>query len=98
LDILKILEEDARTPVEDMATMLAVDGKTVEDRVRELKKAGVIRKFKASIDWKKMGRSPAKAIIQVKVVPAGEGRVFQNMQRACRRQQGKRCRGCKRRI
>jgi len=37
LDILKILEEDARTPVEDMATMLAVDGKTVEDRIRELK-------------------------------------------------------------
>jgi len=55
LDILKILEEDARTPVEDMATMLAVDGKTVEDRIRELKKAGVIRKFMASIDWKRWG-------------------------------------------
>jgi DNA-binding Lrp family transcriptional regulator len=81
-DILKILEEDARAPVKDMATMLAVDEKTIEARIKELKKEGVIRKFKTSINWKKLGKSSAKAIIQVKVVPqerAGFSRICKEL-------------------
>lgn len=69
LDLLKILEEDSRIPAKDLAVMLNTDEKTIEKRIAELKKAGVIRKFKAAIDWRKMGCHKAVAIIQVKVVP-----------------------------
>lgn len=69
MELLKILEDDARIPLSDMATMLETDEKTVEDRIAGLRKTGVIRKFKTSINWKKAGRHLAAAIIQVKVVP-----------------------------
>ncbi|MBN2252032.1 MAG: Lrp/AsnC family transcriptional regulator [Candidatus Altiarchaeota archaeon] len=69
MEILKILEDDARISLKDMAVMLDVDAKTIEKRIKELRSAGVIRKFKTSINWKKAGRRPAVALIQVKVVP-----------------------------
>ena len=81
-DILKILEEDARTPLSDMAAMLKTDEKTVDARIKKLKKEGVIRKFKSSIDWKKIGKHPVAAIIQVKVVPqerAGFSRICKEL-------------------
>ncbi len=68
-EILKILEEDARIPAKDLAVMLKTNEKTVEERIRKLKKDGIIRKFRTSIDWKKLGKHKASAIIQVKVVP-----------------------------
>ena len=69
MEILKILEEDARIPSKDMAVMLKTDEKKIEERIKALKKEGIIRRFKTSIDWKKLGKHKASAIIQVKVVP-----------------------------
>lgn len=69
MEILKILEEDARIPLKDLAVMLKSDEKTLEKRIAELKKVGVIQKFKAAINWKKLGVHRAVAIIQIKVVP-----------------------------
>ena len=69
MEILKILEDDARISLMDIATMLKTDEKTIENRIAELKKIGVIRKFKTSINWRKTGKHIATAVIQVKVVP-----------------------------
>lgn len=69
MEILKILENDARIPVKDMATMLDTDKKTIEERIAELQKKDVIKKYKTIIDWKKMGKHPVIGLIQVKVVP-----------------------------
>lgn len=69
LEILKVLEKDARIPAKELAVMLDLDEKTVEKRIEKLRKDGVIRKFIASINWKKLGRHNVSAIIQVKVVP-----------------------------
>jgi DNA-binding Lrp family transcriptional regulator len=69
IEILKILEDDARVPLSDMATMLKTNEKTIENAIARLRKAGVIRKFRTSINWKKAGKRLAAAVIQVKVVP-----------------------------
>ena len=82
LEILKILEEDARIPAKDLAVMLKSDEKTIEEKIKKLKKEGIIRKFRTSIDWKKLGKHRASAIIQVKVVPqerAGFSRICQEL-------------------
>lgn len=67
--ILNILVDDARIPSVELAKMLDLSEKEVEEKINELKKRGVIRKFKASVDWKKLGKKRSTAIIQVKVVP-----------------------------
>jgi DNA-binding Lrp family transcriptional regulator len=67
--LLKLLEDDARIPVEELSKMLDISIKDVEKKIDDLKKAGVIRKFKTSVNWKKLDKSMSAAIIQVKVVP-----------------------------
>ena len=69
MKILKILEDDARIPSSEIATMLDSDEKTVNERIKKLRRRGVIRKFKTSINWRKVGRHIVTAIIQVKVIP-----------------------------
>lgn len=72
--ILEILDEDGRTTEKDIATMLGLSERDVRERIKELKKKGVIRGFKAVVDWRKAGRRKVMAAIQVKVVPqAREG-------------------------
>ncbi len=68
-EILKLLEEDARITVSEIAQMLDISNKEVEEKISLFKKTNIIRKFKAIIDWKKKGKSRSTAIIQVKVVP-----------------------------
>ncbi len=69
IELLKILEEDARIPTDEIATMLGISGPDVEKRINDMKSDKVIRRFKTSIDWKVAGVQRALAIIQVKVVP-----------------------------
>ncbi len=69
MKILEIMEKDARIPLKDMATMLSLEEKEINKRIKKLKKRKIIRKFKTSINWKKTGKHMATAIIQVKVVP-----------------------------
>ncbi len=69
MELLKILENDARIPAKEIAVMLDTDEKTVNERINKLKKSGIIRKFRTSINWRKAGRRPVTALIQVKVVP-----------------------------
>lgn len=69
IEILKLLEDDSRIPIKDIATMLDTNENKIEDRIAKLKKTGVIRKFKTIINWKKAGIHIIRAMIQVKVVP-----------------------------
>ena len=67
--LLGLLEQDATLSAKDLATMLGGGEKEVEKAISDLKKKGVIRKFKAVVDWKKVDGKHASALIQVKVVP-----------------------------
>lgn len=69
MEILKVLEEDARVPLKDLAVMLGLPEDEVTARIDKLKKNKIIRKFNTTIDWKRAGVEKVYAIIQVKVVP-----------------------------
>lgn len=86
-EILKILEDDARIPIKEMAKMLDLDEREITRRIAKLEKEKIIRKFKTSIDWKKKGKHRSAAIIQVKVVPqqrAGFSRICKEISKDSR--------------
>ncbi len=55
IEILRILEEDARTPLTEIARKVKLSHETVRYRLRKLVKSGVIEKFTIRIDKKKLG-------------------------------------------
>ena len=52
-EILKLLSSNARYTADDIATMLGADVKEVENTIKKLEKDGMIRGYKAVIDWDK---------------------------------------------
>lgn len=70
--ILEVLEQDARTTPEQIATMLGLDTQTVHDAIRQLEAEGIIRRYKTVVDWDRFGEERVFAFIDVKVSPARE--------------------------
>ena len=72
--LLKLLSRDSRTSPADLAVMLGVSEDEVLGEIREMEKAGVIRGYKAVIDWDRLDSAYVSAIIELKVTPkAGLG-------------------------
>lgn len=67
--LLQILEENARISMGEIAAMAELAEREVEDRIRNLQKAQIIRKFTAVIDWERAGNEQVSAIIDLKVAP-----------------------------
>ena len=72
INILKILADNARSSVEDIAIMSGLDEKTVVENIKELERAGLIRGYKAVIDWEKLDNAFVSALIELKVTPQDE--------------------------
>ena len=73
-DILKLLSQNARYTAEEIAIMLDVDEKEVESAIKEMEKDGLLRGYKAVIDWEKLDDAFVSAIVELNVVPkAGLG-------------------------
>lgn len=73
-EILKLLDRNARYTVSEIAAMLSRDEKEVEKEIKQYEKDGVIRGYKAVIDWEKLDGAYVSAIIELTVVPkAGLG-------------------------
>ncbi len=72
--ILKLLTKDARMSPAEMAAVLGLTEAEVSASLREMEKAGIIRGYKAVIDWEKTKEAYVSAIIELKVTPkAGYG-------------------------
>lgn len=67
--ILKILEENARISLEDLAVMVDDTPEGVAARLDEYRAAGVIRGFHTLVDWEKAGVPRVQAIIELRVTP-----------------------------
>lgn len=74
-DILQILEQEANTTPAQMAERTGLSKRKVTRLVRELEAAGVIRKYKAVINWERAGAERVYAFIEVRVTPE-RGRGF----------------------
>ena len=72
--LVKLLSKDSRTSEEDMATMLGLSVEEVHREIAEMEREGIIRGYKAVIDWERLDEAYVSAIIELKVTPkAGLG-------------------------
>lgn len=70
--VLKILAENARCPVDDIAVMSGLSREQVEKEISELEQAGFIKGYKAVINWEKIDNASVSALIELKVIPQAE--------------------------
>ena len=67
--IFEALEKDARLTPEQISTMTGVPAAEVEKTIKKAEKDRAILKYKAIIDWAKLGEEQVWALVEVKVVP-----------------------------
>lgn len=73
-EILKLLARNARYTNEEIATMLDISEQDVATSIKELEKDGLLRGYKAVVDWEKLDEAYVSAIVELNVVPkAGLG-------------------------
>ncbi len=68
-EILKILENDARTTVKQISTMTGAPVSEVSSLIKQAEKDRTILKYKTIINWDKAGNERVWALIKVKVTP-----------------------------
>lgn len=67
--ILKLLSKNARYSNEDLAVMTGLSEDEVTAEIAEMEKGGLIRGYKAVIDWERLDSAKVSAIIELKVEP-----------------------------
>lgn len=67
--LLSLLEENARYTNRQLAVMLGRTEEEVEAAIEAYEKSGVIRGYKALVDWDKTGEDKIFARIEIKVTP-----------------------------
>jgi len=67
LEVLRLLEENARMKDEEIAEILALPVDRVKEIIKKLEDDGVILKYKAIVDWEKVQEDFVYALINVKV-------------------------------
>jgi DNA-binding Lrp family transcriptional regulator len=73
-EILKLLARNARFTSEEIATMLDTTVDEVNSSIKELEKDGLLKGYKAIVDWEKLDDAYVSAIVELNVVPkAGLG-------------------------
>ena len=69
IEILKLIEKDAKLSAEQIATMLDCDVQSVKDDIAEMEKSGVILGYNTVVDWEKTDLETVSAMIDVKLTP-----------------------------
>ena len=71
-DILKVLENDARTTTRQIATMTGAPTAEVTKLIKQAEKDRIILKYKTVINWDRVEDEQVWALIEVKVTPEPE--------------------------
>ncbi|MCK4938609.1 MAG: Lrp/AsnC family transcriptional regulator [Methanosarcinales archaeon] len=66
-EILEIIEQDPKIDPAEIARLIGQSETEVRSHIKELEDSGIIRKYKAVIDWDKMGEEYLYAIIELKI-------------------------------
>lgn len=67
--VLRLLEKDARTSPEQIASMTGMPVEEVKEVIERAEREGIILRYKTMVNWEKAGEEPVSALIEVKVVP-----------------------------
>jgi DNA-binding Lrp family transcriptional regulator len=74
IELLQLLQQDCRMPLEKLAVMLGQPMETVGAMIDDLEKRGIILRYSPVINWDKTERERVEAMIEVRVTPQrGEG-------------------------
>jgi DNA-binding Lrp family transcriptional regulator len=68
-EIFEILEQDGRATPGQIATMVDKPVREVERIIKQAEKDGTILKYKALVNWPKLGKEDVWALIEVRVTP-----------------------------
>ncbi len=68
--ILRLLEKDPRISPEKLGLMVGVSAEEARLTIERLEETGVIRAYRAVVDWEKAGSGKVFAFIDVKVSPS----------------------------
>ena len=68
-ELLRILEKNARMPIEDIAAMLDKTPQEVAAMMDEAAAKGYIRGYETLVDWERAGVSLVEAVIELRVTP-----------------------------
>ncbi len=71
-EILKLLSKNARYTPEQIATMLGAEESEVKAKIEQLENDGIIRGYKAVIDWDQFDDAYVSAIVELNVVPKAD--------------------------
>lgn len=71
--LLRLLQQDATTPREDLARLLNLPVEEVNSRIAALEKDGVIRGYQAIVDRDKLDHNTVTAFIEVRITPERGG-------------------------
>lgn len=71
-ELLKLLCRNARYTTAELAAMLGREEAEIQKEIEEYEKAGIIRGYKAVIDWDKLDDAYVSAIVELNVVPKAE--------------------------
>ena len=68
-ELLRILEKNARMPIEDIAAVLSKTPEEVAAMMDEAVAKGYIRGYETLVDWEKAGVNLVEAVIELRVTP-----------------------------
>jgi DNA-binding Lrp family transcriptional regulator len=68
-NLLNLLNENARLTTAQLAVMLNKTEQEVADEIAAYEKAGIIKGYKALINWEKVDENKASALIELRVMP-----------------------------
>lgn len=71
--LLHLIEEQPMLTPAQMAAMLDMSEAEVISAVAQLKKDGIIKGYRALIDWEKVTQNHVKALIELRVTPKSRG-------------------------
>lgn len=69
IKLLKLLSKNARYSVKDLAVMTGISEDEVVAEIKEMESQGLIRGYKAVVDWERLDSAMVSAIIELKVEP-----------------------------
>ncbi len=69
LELLELLEDNARLTPEEIAVMLQADVGEVRRAIKELEQNKTILKYMTLVNWEKAGEEKVSALIEVRITP-----------------------------
>ena len=72
INLLKLLSKNAKYSDSDMAAMCDMTEEEVKAEIAEMEKQGLIRGYKAVIDWESLDGAYVSALIELKVAPQAD--------------------------